>query len=130
MQEACHHEAVSALRNAGSCVKLKVLRKRCVPIEPQAHKRPNAMATERQSNQEWDVIVRRDRSNAPQSSDPMLGSRLLDSRIDVCNGNKSVGFRKRLLKWNQKEFLLLVPLLHGKKPLLKFFCKCNKPLLR
>lgn len=99
MQEASHPEAVSVLKNAGSCVKIRVLRERCVPIKPQAHKKPDAMATERQSSQEWDVTANRDRSYAPQSSYPTLDSRLLE----ICNGNKSVGFRTRLPKWNQKE---------------------------
>lgn len=94
MQEASHPEAVGALRNAGSCVKIKILRERCVLVEPQTHKRPDVMATERQSSQEWDATLSRDRSNAPQSSDPTLGSRLLE----VCNGNNSVGFRTRLPK--------------------------------
>ncbi|KAL3972151.1 splicing factor 4 [Sarotherodon galilaeus] len=31
MQGATHHEAVSALRNAGSCIKMKVLRERLLP---------------------------------------------------------------------------------------------------
>lgn len=33
MQGATHHEAVSALRNAGSCIKMKVLRERLLPRE-------------------------------------------------------------------------------------------------
>ncbi|KAM4729457.1 uncharacterized protein FYW61_010031 [Anableps anableps] len=33
MQGATHHEAVAALRNAGSCIKLKVLRERLPPSE-------------------------------------------------------------------------------------------------
>lgn len=33
MQGATHHEAVSALRNAGSCIKMKVLRERLLPCE-------------------------------------------------------------------------------------------------
>ncbi|XP_048125132.1 tyrosine-protein phosphatase non-receptor type 13 [Alosa alosa] len=34
MQEVTHHEAVSTLRNAGSCIKMKVLRSRALPHEP------------------------------------------------------------------------------------------------
>ncbi|TDH01197.1 hypothetical protein EPR50_G00177610 [Perca flavescens] len=33
MQAATHHEAVSALRNAGSCIKMKVLREKLLPRE-------------------------------------------------------------------------------------------------
>ncbi|XP_041644939.1 protein scribble homolog [Cheilinus undulatus] len=33
MQGATHHQAVSALRNAGSCIKMKVLRERLLPRE-------------------------------------------------------------------------------------------------
>ncbi|XP_044070284.1 uncharacterized protein LOC122884425 isoform X2 [Siniperca chuatsi] len=33
MQAATHHQAVSALRNAGSCIKMKVLRERLLPPE-------------------------------------------------------------------------------------------------
>ena len=33
MQVVTHHEAVSALRNAGSCIKMKVLRSRALPPE-------------------------------------------------------------------------------------------------
>ncbi|XP_051506850.1 leucine-rich repeat-containing protein 1-like isoform X1 [Myxocyprinus asiaticus] len=81
MQEVTHHEAVNALRNAGSCIKMKVLRDRCMPVEPRAHERPDAMETDSQVSQDWDGTV----SQGTSSTDPMLASRI---EATVCNGNR------------------------------------------
>ncbi|KAK9963964.1 hypothetical protein ABG768_005175 [Culter alburnus] len=90
MQEVSHHEAVSVLRNAGSCIKMKVLRERCVHVEPREHERSDTMETDPQVSQEWDVTLSNNRSSGPQSSaDPMPECSPLTNRIEatVCNGN-------------------------------------------
>ncbi|XP_067277471.1 protein scribble homolog [Pseudorasbora parva] len=90
MQEVSHHEAVSVLRNAGSCIKMKVLRERCVAMERKAHERADTNETDPQVSQEWDVTMSNNRSSGPQSStDPMLDCSSLTNRIEamVCNGN-------------------------------------------
>ncbi|RXN27317.1 leucine-rich repeat-containing 1 [Labeo rohita] len=91
MQEVSHHEAVSVLRNAGSCIKIKVLRERCVPVEPSVHERSDTMETaDPQVSQEWDVTMSNNRSSGPQSStDPTLDCSSMTNRIEanVCNGN-------------------------------------------
>ncbi|KAL1263481.1 hypothetical protein QQF64_006220 [Cirrhinus molitorella] len=91
MQEVSHHEAVSVLRNAGSCIKMKVLRERCVPVEPRVHERSDTMETaDPQVSQEWDVTMSNNRSSGPQSSiDPTLDCSPMTNRIEaaVCNGN-------------------------------------------
>nr|XP_055025622.1 protein scribble homolog [Misgurnus anguillicaudatus] len=91
VQEVSHHEAVGALRTAGSCIKIKVLRERRVPVEPLGRERTETMATDPQLSQEWDVPVSRDRPSALQSPDPTLDCMLLESVIDVstCNANRS-----------------------------------------
>ncbi|XP_016422600.1 uncharacterized protein LOC107751388 [Sinocyclocheilus rhinocerous] len=91
MQEVSHHEAVGILRNAGSCIKMKVLRERCVPVEPWLHERSDTMETaDPQVSQEWDVTMSNNRSSGPQSStDPMLDCSPITNRMEatVCNGN-------------------------------------------
>ncbi|XP_016332627.1 protein LAP2-like [Sinocyclocheilus anshuiensis] len=91
MQEVSHHEAVGILRNAGSCIKMKVLRERYVPVEPWLHERSDTMETaDPQVSQEWDVTMSNNRLSGPQSStDPMLDCSPITNRMEatVCNGN-------------------------------------------
>ncbi|XP_016310821.1 protein scribble homolog [Sinocyclocheilus anshuiensis] len=91
MQEVSHHEAFSVLRNAGSCIKMKVLRERYVPVEPRMHESFDTMeAADLQVSQEWDVTTSNNRSSGPHSStDPMLDCSPTANRMEatVCNGN-------------------------------------------
>ncbi|XP_052469962.1 protein scribble homolog isoform X1 [Carassius gibelio] len=91
MQEVSHHEAVSVLRNAGSCIKMKVLRERCLPVEPWIHESFDTMETaDLQVSQEWDVTMSNNRSSGPQSStDPTMDCSPLAIRTEatVCNGH-------------------------------------------
>ncbi|KAM4607477.1 protein scribble homolog [Polymixia lowei] len=87
MQGATHHAAVSALRNAGSCIKMKVLRERMLPREVCGQDNPVA--------QEMDTFTDRQLYNQDvgcQRSKP----RTVDSSVDclpgeieavICNGN-------------------------------------------
>lgn len=45
MQGVSHHEAVSTLRQAGSCIKIKVLRQRLEPAENRATEEPEESKT-------------------------------------------------------------------------------------
>ena len=45
MQGMAHHEAVSALRHAGSCIKIKVLREKRLPIQVCIQDNPAARET-------------------------------------------------------------------------------------
>ncbi|KAF5905010.1 protein scribble, partial [Clarias magur] len=47
MQGVSHHEAVSTMRQAGSCIKIKVLRQRLEPTENQATQEPEHSKTGR-----------------------------------------------------------------------------------
>lgn len=110
MQEVSHHEAVSVLRNAGSCIKMKVLQERCVPVEPREHERSDTMETDPQVSQEWDVTLSNNRSSGPQSSaDPMPECSPLTNRIEatVCNGNGPVGSSADIIKRERALAVLL-----------------------
>ncbi len=100
MQEVSHQDAVGVLRNAGSCIKMKVLRERCMPVEPRQHERSDTMETaDPQVSQEWDVTMSNYRSSDPQSStDPTLDCSPMTNRTEatVCNGNGPVGSRSRV----------------------------------
>ncbi|XP_042624219.1 disks large homolog 4-like [Cyprinus carpio] len=91
MQEVSHHEAVSVLRNAGSCIKMKVLRERCMPMEPQIHESFDTMETaDLQVSQEWDVTMSNNRREICVSFDTMETADLQVSQeleATVCNGN-------------------------------------------
>ncbi|XP_068573842.1 protein scribble homolog [Cebidichthys violaceus] len=85
MQAATHHEAVSALRNAGSCIKMKVLREKllprevCVPDEPQDPRE----ATGRQPCSQ-DGGGQRDKQPKMESTEDCLSKKI---EAVVCNGN-------------------------------------------
>ncbi len=103
MAKTCRRSATNAvgvLRNAGSCIKMKVLRERCMPVEPRQHERFDTMETaDPQVSQEWDVTMSNYRSSDPQSStDPTLDCSPMTNRTEatVCNGNGPVGSRSRV----------------------------------
>lgn len=83
MQGATHHEAVAALRNAGSCIKLKVLRERLVPSEayvsgvPQDPPDPAGRLLCRMSKQ---FQLEEAQNHLPKKIEAV-----------VCNGNSTVG---------------------------------------
>ncbi|XP_073775647.1 leucine-rich repeat-containing protein 1 isoform X2 [Danio rerio] len=83
MQDVSHQDAVCVLRNAGSCIKMKVLRERCMPAEPQTHERSDALETDPEISQEWDITISNSRSAGPQ---PSADSCTL-TEATVCNGN-------------------------------------------
>lgn len=83
MQGATHHQAVSALRNAGSCIKMKVLRERLLLREVGELLQDPQSATGRQlCSQE---------GGGPRSKQAQMESaeNCLSKRIEavVCNGN-------------------------------------------
>ncbi|XP_078144737.1 uncharacterized protein LOC144542349 [Centroberyx gerrardi] len=75
MQGATHHEAVSALRNAGSCIKMKVLRDRMLPREVCV--------------QDSQAVPSRQQSGRDAGQRRTDSSDCLSKRIEavVCNGN-------------------------------------------
>lgn len=89
MQGATHHEAVSALRNAGSCIKMKVLRERllprevCDPGEPQDP--PDVPGRQLCS---LDGGGQRGKQPKTESAEDCLTKKI---EAAVCNGNGIVG---------------------------------------
>ncbi|XP_034753865.1 uncharacterized protein LOC117960227 isoform X2 [Etheostoma cragini] len=85
MQAATHHEAVNALRNAGSCIKIKVLREKLPPrgvCDPDEHQDPREV-TGRQS---WTQVGGDQRSKQPntESVEDSLSKKI---EAVVCNGS-------------------------------------------
>ncbi|KAM9726573.1 disks large homolog 2-like [Menidia menidia] len=85
MQGATHHEAVSALRNAGSCIRMKVLREKLLPrlvCDPDVCRDPPDM-TSRQ--------LRRHQTGGPRRKHFQLDGSVdcVSKKIEevVCNGN-------------------------------------------
>lgn len=103
MQEVTHHEAVSALRNAGSCIKMKVLRSRapppelCAPPEDPVPPRTLELGISRQHDPGTNgggsggggggrnQHLPRQPKAEPQASDCSLSKRI--EAVVVCNGN-------------------------------------------
>lgn len=104
MQEVTHHEAVSALRNAGSCIKMKVLRSRALPTElcspPEDPVPPRAMELGISKQHDpgsnggcsgggggggRNQHLSRQPKAEPQTSDYSLSKRI--EAVVVCNGN-------------------------------------------
>ncbi|XP_070772624.1 protein scribble homolog [Enoplosus armatus] len=85
MQAATHHEAVSALRNAGSCIKMKVLRERllppevCDPDEPQG---PQDVTRRQLCSQDAGGL--RHKQQKVESAEDCLSKKI---EALVCNGN-------------------------------------------
>nr|XP_023864498.1 uncharacterized protein LOC111978598 isoform X1 [Salvelinus alpinus] len=95
MQEVSHHEAVTVLRNAGSCIKIKVMRERAIP-------RLNACRAQQESTvavtaetdilMSWQLVDLEDGRQRPKAKQPGSEPSVdcdLTKRIEVgiCNGN-------------------------------------------
>lgn len=89
MQGATHHEAVSALRNAGSCIKMKVLRERLLPREVRDPEGPQD-PPEVTGRQLCGLDGGGQRVKQPKTESAEDG---LTTKIEavVCNGNGIVG---------------------------------------
>lgn len=89
MQGATHHEAVSALRNAGSCIKMKVLRERLPPQEvrdlEQSQEIQDAIGPQLCSQ---DRGGQKNKQSKMEISDECLSKKI---EVVVCNGNSMVG---------------------------------------
>lgn len=102
MQGATHLEAVTALRNAGSCIMMKVLRERLLPREvsvlddPQDP--PDVMSRQLCSQ---DGGGQRSKQPKTESTEDCLSKKI---EAVVCNGNGIVG---GLLKSLQKQSTIL-----------------------
>lgn len=89
MQGVTHHEAVSALRNAGSCIKMKVLRERLLPREVRdldVHQETQDVIGPQLCSQD---------EGGQKNKQPKMEivDECLSKKIDVvvCNGNSMVG---------------------------------------
>ncbi|XP_039640783.1 leucine-rich repeat-containing protein 1 isoform X2 [Perca fluviatilis] len=85
MQAATHHEAVSALRNAGSCIKMKVLREKLLPREvcdPDEHHDPRDVTGRQPCTQDGG-----DQRGKPHNTESVEDG--LSKKIEavVCNGS-------------------------------------------
>lgn len=89
MQAATHHEAVCALRNAGSCIKMKVLRERLLPPEVCDLEEPRGPqdVTGRQLCSQ-DGGSQRSKQPNMESAEDCLSKKI---EVVVCNGNGIVG---------------------------------------
>ncbi|KAM6915959.1 uncharacterized protein FYW49_009070 [Xenentodon cancila] len=82
MQGAAHHEAVSALRNAGSCIKMKVLRDRLVTREASDMEVPQNPLDLAGQGQDGGGL--RSKQSQLESADDRLPKEI---EVVVCNGN-------------------------------------------
>ncbi|XP_062257366.1 uncharacterized protein LOC133966447 isoform X2 [Platichthys flesus] len=85
MQQATHHEAVSALRNAGSCINMKVLREGPPPRgvrDPDEPLEPRDVTGRQLCSQ--DAGGRRSKQPKMKSADECLSRKI---EAGVCNGN-------------------------------------------
>lgn len=89
MQGATHHEAVSALRNAGSCIKMKVLRERLLPCEVCDLDEPQDPPGV--SGPQLCSVSHRGKQTKMETAEDCLSKKTV-----VCNGHSIVG---GLLKW-------------------------------
>ncbi|XP_019903213.1 uncharacterized protein LOC105021404 [Esox lucius] len=95
MQEVSHHEAVTALRNAGSCVKMKVMREKAFPrLNTRRAQQDSAAAVTMETDilMSWQLAEQGDDCQRPKAQKPGTDMSLdcsLTKRIDavVCNGN-------------------------------------------
>lgn len=101
MQGATHHEAVSALRNAGSCIKMKVLRDRLLHQEVCDLDKPqDAQVVKGRQLCSQDGGGQRSKQSKMESTEDCLSKKI---EAVVCNGNGIVG---GLLKLQHKQNLL------------------------
>ncbi|XP_029926350.1 protein scribble homolog isoform X2 [Myripristis murdjan] len=84
MQGATHHEAVSALRNAGSCIKMKVLRERMLPREVCVQDSPAPQDVPSRPQCSQDSGYQRTKQPRLESSVDCLSKKI---KAVVCNGN-------------------------------------------
>ncbi|KAG7216400.1 hypothetical protein INR49_021652 [Caranx melampygus] len=100
MQGATHHEAVSALRNAGSCVKMKVLRERLLPREvcdlDESQETQDATGPQLCSQDEGG---QRNKQSKMEISDECLSKKI---EVVVCNGNSLSDLESDLNKTSSK----------------------------
>ncbi|XP_061602040.1 inaD-like protein [Cololabis saira] len=90
MQGATHHEAVSALRNAGSCIKMKVLRDRLVTREVSDMDVPQNRLDLRGCGQDSRGL--RSKQFPLESADDRSSKKI---EVVVCNGNDSSDAEKQ-----------------------------------
>lgn len=87
MQGATHHEAVSALRNAGSCIKMRVLRERLLPrVVCDGPRDPPDVTDPPLCSQ--DGLSHRGKQPKMESAEDCLSNK---TETVVCNGNGVVG---------------------------------------
>ncbi|TRY96969.1 hypothetical protein DNTS_033575, partial [Danionella cerebrum] len=79
-QDFSHQDAVSVLRNAGSCIKMKVLRERS-----RTHEKSDSGQTEPEGSPEWDMAISSNR--APELCEASLEAGRGRIEATVCNGN-------------------------------------------
>lgn len=84
MEGATHHEAVSALRNAGSCIRMTVLRDRLSPREVPDSDEPR---------DEWGSTGQQPANQSAKAALMESKEGCLSKSIEavVCNGNDTVG---------------------------------------
>ncbi|XP_041866350.1 Golgi-associated PDZ and coiled-coil motif-containing protein isoform X1 [Melanotaenia boesemani] len=94
MQGATHHEAVGALRNAGSCIKMKVVRERVLPREVCDPDVPQDFpdSTGRQLSRQDGAGLRSKQSQLESVEDYL--SRKIEAV--VCNGNSFSDLKRNL----------------------------------
>lgn len=97
MQGATHHEAVAALRNAGCCIKLKVLRERLPPSD-------NYVPTVPQDplNLAGRLVCQMSKPSQLEESEKCLPKKI---EAVVCNGNSAVGVLTKFSAWAEKNLL-------------------------
>ncbi|XP_069570112.1 uncharacterized protein [Brachyistius frenatus] len=101
MQGATHHEAVSALRNAGSCIKMKVLRERLLPREvcdPEAPPGPRDVTGRQLCS--WDGRGLRSKQSKMESARDCLPKKI---EAVVCNGNGISDLERDLIRLSELE---------------------------
>ncbi|XP_030012497.1 leucine-rich repeat-containing protein 1 [Sphaeramia orbicularis] len=101
MQGAAHHEAVSALRNAGSCIKMKVLRERLLPPEICVQDEPqDAQDVKSRQLCIQDPAGQKSKQQKMESTEDCLSKR---TDTTVCNGNGISDLQKDLKSTLSKE---------------------------
>ncbi|XP_054605987.2 uncharacterized protein [Nothobranchius furzeri] len=96
MQGAAHHEAVSALRNAGSCIRMMVLREKPVhreAFDPGVPQGPPDLPG--RQPREMDVKGQRSKRSQLEKAEECLSKEM---ETVVCNGNSSVDLEKNRIR--------------------------------
>eukprot|EP00063_Salmo_salar_P094638 XP_014069473.1 PREDICTED: uncharacterized protein LOC106612641 [Salmo salar] len=95
MQEVSHHEAVTVLRNAGSCIKMKVMRERAIPrLDACRAQQESTVAVTAETDilMSWQLVDLEDGRQRPKAKQPGSEPSVdcdLTKRIEagICNGN-------------------------------------------